>query len=755
MKQILLLGAAVLLVSCSPNPLPSPNQPITEEPPLYEPTMRPIDEGEPTAIPDAPTPDDTPRLVLGSPFYLGRGRIDEAALLPGAQQVVVAFSGGVSLITIVGMSEVWWHPTDLPIVSLTTHPDGSQLALLLRDRSVEIIEMATGETINRYATLEDGQALWGAIAWSPDGSRIAFQSLGPNRNDPIYLLEPETGTFEAIPDSAPSNSWAPVLIWSPDGKLISARKQDACIGFIDSTTGEVVVPPRVIPGSTAEQGPGGCYDPIAWTPDGQYLLTHHPEGVGLVDPYSDVLVRTYLEAEFPTTFDGPPLAAFSDDGTLLAGGGVIDSYWGTRTALRIWNAVDHVLISSLAWENTPDTMEERERSRIAMRFDGETLVSVHQNGMISKWDFRLGRDGYQEVGRIHLSTPTYPIVWSHDGNLIATASQWHGVSVWSLATRQELANFGTSYASPAFSPDREHIALINTTTGTLEVVNLDTGESVLLPDATGIRSPWYTQAGEYDWGGTAYSPDGRWLTYRSYNRVIIVEPQSGVRAGVLEGHDADHDIRQILWSPDSGSLLTVAGPGDESEGGEIILWHVEGDQFSEIYRTVTARYEYSLWAITHALFNPSGTRVAINESRGDSAGDFTTQVVDTQTGEVLQSLKDHWVFVGWIDDDQVITLRNDSGWINRYVTNVRTGTDDQMRVNFVGDEASWGHYYAHTGGSTTSIGIGDWLMGTYLTRADYPGINSSALAWSPDGRWLLTYMPDEVMFMVWPVTWLE
>src|SRR5574341_2512742 len=117
MKQILLLGVATLLVACSPNALPSTNQPITEEPlteepHVFGPTMRPIDEEEPTATPDAPTPDDTAPLALGSPFYLGRGRIDEAALLPGAQQVVIAFSGGVSLITIVGMGEVWWHPTD-------------------------------------------------------------------------------------------------------------------------------------------------------------------------------------------------------------------------------------------------------------------------------------------------------------------------------------------------------------------------------------------------------------------------------------------------------------------------------------------------------------------------------------------------------------------------------------------------------------------------------------------------------------------
>lgn len=106
-------------------------------------------------------------------------------------------------------------------------------------------------------------AYWGDIAWSPDGQTIAFQFIGPNRTDPIYLLDVASGQVGQVPDSQSGEGVNPALIWSPDGSAITVRALgEACPRFVEVRSGEE----RMRLGN-----PGQCsyIPPLLFLPDGQ------------------------------------------------------------------------------------------------------------------------------------------------------------------------------------------------------------------------------------------------------------------------------------------------------------------------------------------------------------------------------------------------------------------------------------------------------------------------------------------------------
>jgi WD40 repeat protein len=158
---------------------------------------------EAASITETPTPTSTPipLLTLGKPFTIGRGNIVAAEILSGAKRAVIARSGGIEAVGIEDATEVWWTPTDKSVIALTANPDGKFAAALLGDRSVLILNTQTGQEVHHFETTTTKLAYWGKIVWSPDGTMIAFQSLGRGSDDPVYLLDPESGEFHDIPST--------------------------------------------------------------------------------------------------------------------------------------------------------------------------------------------------------------------------------------------------------------------------------------------------------------------------------------------------------------------------------------------------------------------------------------------------------------------------------------------------------------------------------------------------------------------------
>jgi hypothetical protein len=169
---------------------PQPSQPIE-----LSTTPRPAITNTPFTIPA----NQQGAFALGQPVWIGRGKIVKAVFLPDVRQVAIAWGSAISLNAIDTGQELWYQATPTNIIAFDVQPQGQSFAAALTDGSVEVFSAVQGEA-RRFGN-QRPNADWGDLAWSPDGQTLAFQFIGDNRNDPIYLLDVASGQIGQVPDS--------------------------------------------------------------------------------------------------------------------------------------------------------------------------------------------------------------------------------------------------------------------------------------------------------------------------------------------------------------------------------------------------------------------------------------------------------------------------------------------------------------------------------------------------------------------------
>ena len=158
-------------------------------------------------------------LTLTHPVWIGRGKIVSAVFLPGVQQIAIGWGNGVSLNTVENGQELWFHETPANVIAFDVQAQGRAFAVALSDGSVMTFDTTSGKPTRFQGGKQS--AMWGDIAWSPDGRTLAFQYLDTtNRSSPVYLLEAASGHIGEVPNSQTGDGVIPSLVWSPDGSAI-------------------------------------------------------------------------------------------------------------------------------------------------------------------------------------------------------------------------------------------------------------------------------------------------------------------------------------------------------------------------------------------------------------------------------------------------------------------------------------------------------------------------------------------------------
>jgi|GEM_PF-886170 len=711
---------------------------------LTTPSLAPISEQSATETAPPASTNEPETLELGQPFWIGRGQIAEAAFLPGAKQVAIAWGSGVSLYSVENRQEVWFQEVPANLIAFDIQPQGQQFAAALSDGSLVVFEAAGGASHRVEGARPN--AYWGDIAWSPDGMTLAFQFIGPNRSDPIYLLDVASEQIGEVPDSQTGYGVEPVLTWSPDGSSITiASLGETCSRFVDVRTGEE----RMRLGE-----PGQCFSILAllFLPDGETVVVQRHTGELDLLRFPDGSRIRSLPGVAGETIQSPATRGFlfvDQDGQWIASrGGYEPCYCGSELdqpeyPLIVWDLVGGVIQAKLSQALESHT----QRHRLATTFDGERILVFYESGEITHWAFNDPQSEETLVAQIP-SRPVWPwtLSWAADGSHLAFTGRYGGVDIYETATQALIQRFDTPLDSPALSPDGRQVALFDPDQNLEAVYQVQSGRPLQsLPAAPVLMRP-------------AFSPDGRYLTYGAGTRASVAELDS-TRVTMLDPASAvpvspEMSVTRLIWSPEGQALVTVFGPANEGSDGPglIVLWKRLGDgSFEVLFHVANAQASYTLSNLVLAIFNPSGNRVALQSLPALEAGQAELIVYDLEARKVIQTIEGYKP-AAWVNDE--LLLAAEAQYDTR-LTRIHVTSGEKL----VGSGVDLGDNAYAPGGIFTmqmtepperGVTIRHWQSGAVVAEGKHESLNLLDYFWSPQGDWLAS-IGDDGTLRLWRV----
>jgi WD40 repeat protein/serine/threonine protein kinase len=248
--------------------------------------------------------------------------------------------------------------------------------------------------------------------------------------------------------------------------------------------------------------------------------------------------------------------------------------------------------------------------------DGNRLASAGEDGAVTIWDAATGRLIRSFPGRKRYGPK---VAFSPDGRRVAAPGEGNTVKVWDAATGEEtlsLAGHTQLVRHTAFSPDGQLLAS-GGNDGTVKVWDAMAGKEIFTLRG---HTRWVTKI--------AFSPDGRLLAAAGFDgRVKVWDVAGGQEVLTLEGHTLP--VWSVAFSPDGSRLASGSSSNSYAVGdGKIILWDVRTGQ-----PLLTLRDQTN--GTRDVAFSPDGRRLA-------SAGCAqTVKIWDVQTGQEVLALGGH------------------------------------------------------------------------------------------------------------------
>jgi WD40 repeat protein len=496
----------------------------------------------------------------------------------------------------------------------------------------------------------------------------------------------------------------------------------------------------------------GTIDQVAWSAEGQTIITVGSQGVFRYDP------TTLIEISHLEIGDWAYSAVLLSDGRWLAAG-VRDG------KVRVWDADSGEILTTLEGDGEP-----------VLSPDGTRLVFLNEEANLQVWD--IDGDRALSTPRSYSYYSRWP-VFSPDGELVAaiqsTLSQVRyddAVRVWDVRTGavvNALDGPDNDLTDLSFSLDGRYI--IGAAGGSAWIWDVRPGkdpEQIELYE--GVIDGNLTLY-EQTVTAAALSPDNRMLAVgTSENTIRLYNRYSQIVLRELNGHsDA---IRHISFSPNGTALLSVDRDGgmmvwDVTSGRSLNSLHAHtGEIGGLVFQTdgeLTAWENGTAWTIhppdgellgsirlqsgTILAASPDGEWLAIYHPYTMSLLNAQTNVIwRTLEGEAVEPWVEYYyeglIFRGFngaafsLDSSRLVTLGTGGAWI--YDTE-----DGQLIQQFLGNDAREAYFSPD----------GRWLVASlnefqrYLVTLDIESGRTlleietreavaSQIAFSPNRRWV-------------------
>ena len=379
------------------------------------------------------------------------------------QLLAIGDSGSAKLLNLSNGTEVTID-FDLPIrCGCDFTRDNSLLAFedYFDSETVEIVDVRTMQIVTR---LEAHPGKIKALAFTPNGRFLA--SGGEDRI--VRLWDAQTGSL--VRALAGHTKGVRVVAFTPDGKLLVSASNDQTMKIWDVDTGRLV---RSIQVTT--QGIYGLSS-IAFSPDGQRMVSTLGATVGLWDVSDWSFLRTFTTAESHT----------SGDMTYCCGSGAVVARFDAR---------------------------------------GQLIISAHEDGTIKVWNPKPARPqplpGDEIVLILHTSERNGSFAFSPDEKLLVANNGSEPPRMWDWASGKPLRSLGEEAIyvhSIIFSPDSRLIATSSA------------GGHIILRSASSGKSVREFDGGSSSNDALAFSHDGTRLASGGDNQNIIMwDVKTGAR----------------------------------------------------------------------------------------------------------------------------------------------------------------------------------------------------------------------------------
>jgi WD40 repeat protein len=501
-------------------------------------TIIPVSLQPSTALhPDAIRIENIDRVTQLERF--GKGTIEEIAYAPDGQTLAVATTLGVYVYDIQTLTELDFIQTKTPVLSLAFSPDGSMLALGLRNRPAELRRASDGALLR---TIEaESPANWvTSLAFSTDGEMLASARYN---GEEVHLWRVSDGTLLRTLEGHAEDITA--VAFSPDRTILASAAEDKTVRLWRLRSGQLL--------HTLETE--SIVNNLIFTPTGEHLVSHSNWGVAVWQVQSGMSLHRW--------------------DTSMRGVMVLPS--GEIIAARLWEDSLQLIAISDSAELSTLGANLTAAYHIAFSPGGHTLAAVDQDAVLHLWRVEDGADlGIQKGFKNWMGQ----IAFSPDGKILAVATGGTSVNLYQL---EDLTLLQTLESSPEDVPDSERYrkevwSLAFSPDGEILAAGVDDGSVILW--RLDESAPFYTLTGPTgSVNSLAFSPNGRILAASAHSDIVwlwwVVEdtPQGfGSLLGTLQA--PTEAVEQVIFSPDGQYLAANARTIRSLLYSMVRLWRV-------------------------------------------------------------------------------------------------------------------------------------------------------------------------------------